>query len=189
MTGSLTSQVVTWVVLTLSTSMTVPDQGNNNHWLTITVEGTESNRDGIGTRISVTAGGVTQIREINTGPTHGGGDYRAAFVGLGANTSATVEIAWPNGVVENLGVVSADQMMHRVEPSSVAEPDIDVVSSAAFGDAETGTSRDKLVDITNTGTTTLTVSSMTSSNGVFTVVTGTPLDIAPGATSKITLAL
>ena len=162
-------------------------QGNNNHWLTLTVEGTDSNRDGIGTRISVTAGGVTQIREINSGPTHGGGDYRAGFFGLGANTSATVEISWPNGVVESLGVVSADQQLHQVEPSAVTEPDIDVVSSADFGDAETGTSRDKLIDITNTGTTTLTLSSMTTNNGVFTVETLTPVNIAAGATSKITV--
>lgn len=94
------------------------DQGNSNHYLSFTVEGTESNRDGIGTRIIVTANGVTQMREINSGPTHGGGDQRIALFGLGSETSATVTVQWPNGEVENLGVVTADQQMHLVEPAS-----------------------------------------------------------------------
>ncbi len=59
-------------------------QGNSNQWITLTVEGTDSNRDGIGTRLLLTTpDAVTQIREINSGPTHGGGDYRAAYFGLG----------------------------------------------------------------------------------------------------------
>ncbi len=165
-------------------------QGNNNHWLTITVEGTESNRDAIGTRISVTAGGVTQIREINTGPTHGGGDYRAGFFGIGANTTATVDVLWPNGVTENLGSVSADQAMHLVEPASVAgDPDIDVAATLDFGNVETGTDRDKLVTITNAGGVTLTVSSIIVAGGEFTVESPTvfPVDIAPGGNVKATV--
>ncbi|MCP4942456.1 MAG: hypothetical protein GY924_10830, partial [Planctomycetaceae bacterium] len=93
-------------------------QGNTAHWLTITVEGSESNRDGIGTRLLLTVNGVTQIREINTGPTHGGGDYRAAYFGLGAETSGSLEVQWPNGVVQTLGTVTADQQLHLVEPAS-----------------------------------------------------------------------
>ncbi len=92
--------------------------GNANHWLNITVQGTESNRDGIGTRLYLTAGGQTMMREISSGPTHGGGDYRAAFFGLGSETSGTLTINWPNGIVQNLGSLSADQTLHLVEPSS-----------------------------------------------------------------------
>ena len=87
-----------------------------NHWLVFTVEGTTSNRDAIGTRFTLAAGGLTQIREITTGPTHGGGDFQAAFFGLGTETTADVTVRWPDGTVQNLGSYNADQYVHLVEP-------------------------------------------------------------------------
>ena len=56
------------------------------------------------------------MREITTGPTHGGGDYRAAFFGLGNNDSAYLTVRWPNGVIEEIGIVQADQELHIIEP-------------------------------------------------------------------------
>jgi hypothetical protein len=91
--------------------------GNTNHWLTITVEGTTSNRDGIGTVITVdTPDGTSQMRLISSGPTHGGGDYRAGYFGLGTNATADVTIKWPTGVVQVIGAVAIDQALHFVEP-------------------------------------------------------------------------
>lgn len=97
-------------------------QGNINHWLTITVEGTESNKNGIGTVVKVTAGGITQQRLISSGATHGGGDFKAAFFGLGSAANASVTIEWPNGVDEVIGVVGVDQALHYVEPFSGPTP-------------------------------------------------------------------
>jgi len=95
--------------------------GNTNTWLTVTVEGTVSNRDGIGTRLWLTTpDGLTQMREINSGPTYGGGDYRAAYFGLGAHLSGTLLVRWPTGVMENLGTVSANQKLHLVEGQGLA---------------------------------------------------------------------
>lgn len=94
-------------------------QGNQNHWLTVTTEGTVSNRDGIGTRITLsTPDGLTQTREISSGPTYGGGDYKAAFFGLGENTAGSLSVRWPGGIEEDLGTVSADQILHLVEPDT-----------------------------------------------------------------------
>jgi hypothetical protein len=36
--------------------------GNANHWLEIDLEGTRSNRDGVGAVVYINAGGVTQVR-------------------------------------------------------------------------------------------------------------------------------
>jgi hypothetical protein len=96
-------------------------QGNSNHWLTITVEGTTSNRDGIGTRLWLdTPDGEIQMREITSGPTHGGGDYKAAFFGLGANTTADLTVRWPDGTMQNFGtIVSIDQELHLTEGGSI----------------------------------------------------------------------
>jgi hypothetical protein len=91
--------------------------GNTNEWLTITVEGTESNRDGIGTVISVTTGAGTQTQMISSGGSHGGGSQKAAFFGLDADTAATVSVTWPNGAVENLGSINSGQSVHLTEPA------------------------------------------------------------------------
>ncbi len=86
-------------------------------WLTVEVQGTVSNRDGIGTRLMLTTpDGVTQIREITSGPTQGGGDYKAAYLGLGDNPSGDLVVRWPTGVVEDIGTVSPNQVLNLVEP-------------------------------------------------------------------------
>ncbi|MBN1945978.1 MAG: VCBS repeat-containing protein [Bradymonadales bacterium] len=44
--------------------------GQDNHWLQLVLQGTTSNRDGIGARVALTARGITQIREIKGGGGH-----------------------------------------------------------------------------------------------------------------------
>ena len=94
-------------------------QGNTNHLLIVTAEGAGAggtNRDAIGARFYLeTPDGITQIREIMTGQTSGGGDHRAAYFGLGANTSGNLSVRWTTGVIEDLGTVTADQRLHIVE--------------------------------------------------------------------------
>jgi len=104
-------------------------QGNTNHWLTITAEGTISNRDAIGSRFYLTtADGITQMRDITSGPTHGGGDYKAAYFGLGTYSSGDLTVRWPNGVVQDLGTVTADQKVHFVEPDETSVGDEDHIA-------------------------------------------------------------
>ena len=87
--------------------------GNTNHWITVTAEGRgRVNRDAIGTRFSLTTpDGITQIREIISGPTYGGGDYKAAYFGMGENATGTLDVRWPDGQMESFGV-TADQHLH-----------------------------------------------------------------------------
>ncbi|MSR60861.1 MAG: CRTAC1 family protein [Planctomycetes bacterium] len=90
---------------------------STQHWLVVTVEGTLSNRDGIGTRITLRTLHSTQIREITSGPSHGGGDERAAFFGLGDETFAQLSLRWPSGIGQDLGLVNANQRLHVLEPT------------------------------------------------------------------------
>lgn len=86
------------------------DGGNANHWLGIRTVGTRSNRDGIGAHITVSAGGVRQMREVRS--TYGymaANDLRVHF-GLGTTVRAdTVQIRWPSGVVQTLTGMPADR--------------------------------------------------------------------------------
>lgn len=96
------------------------NQGNDYHWLTVDLEGVVSNRDAIGTKVYVTSGGVTQLRQ-QTGGIHeqAQNDPRLHF-GLGENTLVeNIRIEWSSGIVQNIENVSVDQIIDIVEPNSL----------------------------------------------------------------------
>jgi enediyne biosynthesis protein E4 len=84
--------------------------GNGNHFLNFKLVGTKSNRDAMGARIRVVAGGLSQIREIAGGGSYlSQSDLRANF-GLGSKPVAdTVEIKWPSGLEQTFRNVEADK--------------------------------------------------------------------------------
>ena len=78
------------------------------NWVILKLEGVRSNRDAIGARVSVTAGGRTQMDEVRSGGSFmSQSDLRLHF-GLGqARKIERVEIEWPSGarqVEQNLSV-------------------------------------------------------------------------------------
>lgn len=83
---------------------------NGNHFVNFRLVGTKSNRDALGARIRVVAGGISQIREIAAGGSYlSHSDLRANF-GLGKNSTAElVEIRWPNGAQQTYRNVPADR--------------------------------------------------------------------------------
>ena len=88
-----------------------------NHWLTLTLEGTKSNRDGFGARLKVSAGGKTYCAQARCQAGFlGTSDPRPHF-GLGqAKTVEKIEIRWPAGTVQTLNNVSVDQILKVREP-------------------------------------------------------------------------
>jgi hypothetical protein len=83
---------------------------SGNHWMTIRLEGTKSNRSGIGARVQVRSGGRTQVAEVRSGGSYlSHNDVRAHF-GLGTATGADgIEIRWPSGVVDTAKGLAADR--------------------------------------------------------------------------------
>ncbi|MBI1929660.1 CRTAC1 family protein [Candidatus Poribacteria bacterium] len=92
------------------------DSVNQNHWLILETVGTVSNRDGLGARVKVVAGGISQIREVKSGSSYlCQSDMRLHF-GLGdASVADLVEIRWPSGTVERFEGVKADQFLKAKE--------------------------------------------------------------------------
>jgi hypothetical protein len=91
------------------------NNGNNNHWLHIKATGTKSNRNGVGARVTVRAGQLSMIREINGGCARAQHSLTANF-GLGQNVQAdSIEIRWPSRQVTALANVPADQMIEVTE--------------------------------------------------------------------------
>lgn len=88
------------------------NEGNDNHWLQIDLEGVNSNRDGIGAKVYVTAGNVTQLRQ-QSGGMHDQvqNDSRLHF-GLADNIQADeIRIEWASGTVQTLENIASDQIL------------------------------------------------------------------------------
>jgi len=86
--------------------------GGNNHWLSISLQGTRSNRDGYGARVSVN--GQTRVA-TSAGSYLCANDKRLHF-GLGPAEKASVEILWPSGLKQVLNDVRAEQFLSVREP-------------------------------------------------------------------------
>jgi hypothetical protein len=84
------------------------DGGNRNHWIAIRARGRESNRFGIGSKVRVTSGGRTQLREINPYGSYLSTSDVRLYIGLGSEAAITrLEIEWPSGkkqMLENVPV-------------------------------------------------------------------------------------
>jgi len=97
--------------------------GNGNHFVNFRLLGRKSNRDAMGARIRVVAGGLSQIREIAGGGSYlSQSDLRANF-GLGRSTVVDlVEIRWPSGTKQAFRDVPADAFYLIDEGKDVLSP-------------------------------------------------------------------
>jgi hypothetical protein len=96
------------------------DGGNANHWLTVSLRGTRSNRDGIGAIVSVVdEHGRTQSGICSTASSYQSASDRRVHFGLGgARMLRRVEVRWPSGTLQVLKDIAADRILEIVEPPS-----------------------------------------------------------------------
>jgi hypothetical protein len=87
------------------------DGGNRNAALRVTTVGTTSNRDGIGARVRVTLDNGRKVWSmVKTGSSYCSQSELPVTLGLGqAARVASIEVTWPNGRVEMLPGVAANQ--------------------------------------------------------------------------------
>ncbi len=87
-----------------------------NHWLMIDLQGSRSNRDGIGARVVVEAGGTRQTRFQDGGVHERGQNHARLHFGLGKNTQVDrITVHWPRGTVQTLYAIHADQVLRIKE--------------------------------------------------------------------------
>ena len=74
---------------------------NQNSWLAVVVKGTTSNRDGIGSKVTVTADGHKFVKEVRSGSSYISSNDLRLHYGLGnAAKFDSIEVRWPNGSTE-----------------------------------------------------------------------------------------
>jgi hypothetical protein len=90
--------------------------GTGNHWLQVRLCGAKTNRDGVGARVTLTAGDSKQVAEV-----HSGRSYQSHFgsrlhFGLGKRREVNrIEVRWIGGGMDNVEDLDVDQCVTIVE--------------------------------------------------------------------------
>jgi len=89
-----------------------------SHWIEFKLQGTKSNRDGIGARIKVVTKSGAQYNHMTTSCGYASSSAGPVHFGLGTAESVDlVEIHWPSGIVQTLQNVAADRVLLVKEPA------------------------------------------------------------------------
>ena len=92
------------------------DGGNTKNWIGIKLVGTRSNRDGIGAKVTVVAGGKTQVAEVKSGSSYASGSDTRLLFGLAENRHIEkIKIVWQRGTTQVLENVAINQTLTIVE--------------------------------------------------------------------------
>src|SRR5262249_8619515 len=95
---------------------------NAGHWLDIALQGTKSNRDGIGARVKVVTKSGTQYNHQTSSICYASSSLGPVHFGLGADAKALkIEITWPSGIVQTFENVDADRVFKVTESASPAQ--------------------------------------------------------------------
>jgi enediyne biosynthesis protein E4 len=84
-----------------------------NHWILIQLEGTKSNRDGIGSKIKITSeSGEIQYNHATTAVGYASASDKRIHFGVGsARRVREIEIRWPSGHTQLLNDIAPDQIL------------------------------------------------------------------------------
>ena len=115
-------------------SLLVNQVQTRNHWIGMKLQGTKSNRDAIGAKITLKAGSRTSVDEVRSGSSYdSNSDIRLHF-GLGSATRVdSLQVRWPNGLEEKFDNPKVDSIILLKEGSGSAvtgnrKPDFSVTS-------------------------------------------------------------
>ena len=99
------------------------DSSRTNHWIQIQLQGAKSNRGGIGARVSVAAGDLTQIDEVHSGRSYQSDFGKRLQFGLGQHKAVDqIRVNWIGGGVDVFRNVGVDRLITLVEGRGLVPP-------------------------------------------------------------------
>jgi hypothetical protein len=99
------------------------DSPGANRWIQVRLQGVKTNRDGIGARVAVTSGGLTQIDEVHSGRSYQSDFGKRLHFGLGPRmTVDEIRVTWIGGTVDLVRDVGVDRLITIVEGSHRVAP-------------------------------------------------------------------
>lgn len=100
---------------------------NSNNYLAITLTGTVSNQDGIGSVIEISINGQKQYRYMMCGEGYLSQNSQKEIFGLGSETEVDyVKVNWLSGIEDILLNVTSNQVINIIEGSTLSTDDVDV---------------------------------------------------------------
>jgi enediyne biosynthesis protein E4 len=86
------------------------DLATSNHWVMFDLRGRQSNRDGLGARLEIAAGGLSQVWEVKRSVgIYSSSDPRAHF-GLGSSDRVErLRVRWPSGRTQEIEDIAANR--------------------------------------------------------------------------------
>ncbi len=82
----------------------------SGHWIGVRIQGTKSNRDGIGARVRVVSESGEQWNHATTSVGYASASDRGVHFGIGKATRVRlIEVTWPSGAVQTLREVTGDR--------------------------------------------------------------------------------
>lgn len=89
--------------------------GSGNNWIELDLQGTQSNRDGVGARVYATVPGKTQLREQDGGYHRAAQNFQRIHFGLARNALVDLRVEWPSGRVDSYSKVAVNRLYRVVE--------------------------------------------------------------------------
>lgn len=94
------------------------NNGNTNNYVKLSLQGVQSNRNGIGARVELYTASGKQIRDVRSGEGFRYMHSLNVHFGIGLNTSIdSMHIIWPSGIVDYLFDTSINTRLHIIEGS------------------------------------------------------------------------
>ena len=88
------------------------EYAGSNHWISVKLEGTKSNRAALGATVKVTAAGRQQVQVVLSQSSYYSHDDLRLHFGLGSSSRADeIQIVWPSGVVETVRDVEGGRVV------------------------------------------------------------------------------
>jgi hypothetical protein len=88
------------------------NDGTPNHWIEVLLIGTKSNRDGIGSVLRLTSGGVVQVDQSKGGTSYMSASDPRIHFGLGKRSKIdSLQVTWPSGKIDKLTNVPIDTVI------------------------------------------------------------------------------
>ena len=88
------------------------NEGTSAHWIEILLIGTKSNRDGIGSIVRVSSGGVVQVDQSKGGTSYMSASDPRLHFGLGKrNKIDSLQITWPSGQIDKFTDIPVDTII------------------------------------------------------------------------------
>lgn len=99
-------------------------------FLRVQLEGRQSNRDGLGSRVIISAAGKRQERRVRTGSSYLSRSETTVTFGLGAAERVdSLEVRWPSGQIDRFQDIDANQLLLVTEGETALERESFVTST------------------------------------------------------------